>query len=100
MKLIQLMPLYIRNLDNILDQNRSAKIRNQKRTDIFHKPEELPSGLFVDHQLPLDNSEAERKIRNFVISRNAVLIDTVNEQKQAHPVFTCGDCQGIHPETV
>ena len=72
MKLIQLMPLYIKNLDNILDQN----------------------------NVPLDNSEAERKIRNFVISRNAVLIDTVNEQKQAHPVFTCGDCQGIHPETV
>lgn len=29
--------------------------------------------------VPLDNSEAERKIRNFVISRkNFVLIDTVN----------------------
>lgn len=42
--------------------------------------------------VPLDNSEAERKIRNFVISRkNFVLIDTINGAKASAILFSLAE---------
>ena len=42
--------------------------------------------------VPLDNSEAERKIRNFVISRkNFVLIDTVNGANASAILFSLAE---------
>lgn len=42
--------------------------------------------------VPLDNSEAERKIRNFVISRkNFVLIDTVNGTNASVILFSLAE---------
>lgn len=42
--------------------------------------------------VPLDNSEAERKIRNFVISRkNFVLIDTINGAKASAVLFSIAE---------
>lgn len=42
--------------------------------------------------VPLDNSEAERKIRNFVISRkNFVLIDTVNGTNASAILFSLAE---------
>ena len=42
--------------------------------------------------VPLDNSEAERKIRNFVISRkNFVLIDTINGARASAILFSIAE---------
>ena len=47
--------------------------------------------------VPLDNSEAERKIRNFVISRkNFVLIDTVNGANASAILFSLAETAKAH----
>lgn len=49
-------------------------------------------GFLNDPRIPLDNNEAERKIRNFVISRkNFVLIDTVNGAEASAVMFSISE---------
>ena len=49
-------------------------------------------GFLSDPDVPLDNSEAERKIRNFVISRkNFVLIDTMEGARASAIMFSMSE---------
>lgn len=54
-------------------------------------------GVLSDPEIPLDNSEVERKIRNFVISRkNFVLIDTLHGAEASAILFSLAETAKVH----
>ncbi|MBR3402307.1 MAG: IS66 family transposase [Parasporobacterium sp.] len=90
-ELKEMMDSYFEWIESVRDQVRPKTETGKGITYSLNQKEYL-LGVLTNPDVPLDNSEAERKIRSFVVSRkNFVLVDTIQGAEASAIMFSMSE---------